>query len=75
MIPLPAWLSGLGLKLIAAGAVVLAILVAVLKLIGIGRKEAEADRAKADQAVRNRVDAVQPPAPGETEKSLEQGKF
>lgn len=75
MIPLPAWLTGLGTKLLVAGAFVLMLLGAVLKLIGIGKKVEQADRAKADHVVRDRVDAVEPPKPGETEKSLQDGKF
>ncbi len=36
---MPAWLSGIGAKLAIAGAIVVAVLLACLKLIGIGRKQ------------------------------------
>lgn len=72
---IPPWLTGLGGKLAFAGAFVLVVLMACLKLIGIGRKAEQGERAKADQVVRNRVDAVKPPETGETSKSLEDGKF
>lgn len=72
---MPAWLTGLGAKLAIATAFVGLALLACLKLIGIGRKAEKADRAQADQVVRDRVDAVRPPAAGETSKSLEEGKF
>ncbi len=72
---MPAWLSGLGAKLAIAAAFVGLVLLAVLKLIGIGRKAEKADRAKADQVVRDRVDAVRPPEAGETEDRLNKGKF
>jgi hypothetical protein len=39
VIPLPAWLTGIGAKIALAGAIALAILLGILKLIGIGRDQ------------------------------------
>ncbi len=68
-------LGGIWAKLLVGGAIVLGLLAA----IGIIRKGgADAQKVKQDaanQKIRDRVDAVQPPAPGETEKSLQDGKF
>ncbi len=68
-------LGGFWAKLLVGSAIVLGLLAA----IGIIRKGgADAQKVKQDaanQKVRDRVDAVQPPAPGETEKSLQDGKF
>ena len=69
------WLSSVWLKVAFAGAFVILLIGAVLKLIGVGRKAERADRAKVDQVVRNRVDAARPPESGETAKSLQDGKF
>ena len=72
---MPAWLTGIGAKLAVAGAIALAVLLACLKLIGIGRDQEKGKRAQADKVVRDRVDAVRPPEAGETEDSLNKGKF
>ncbi len=72
---IPGWLTGLWAKVVFVGAFVGLVLLGALKLIGIGRKAEKADRAQADQVVRNRVDAVRPPEAGETQKSLQEGKF
>jgi hypothetical protein len=67
--------SGLWGKL----ALVAATLMAALAIVGVIRKGgADAERVKragADQKVRARVDAVQPPAPGVVEDRLEKGTF
>ena len=59
MIPLPGWLTGIGMKLAVAGAFVLLLLGAVLKLIGIGRKAEKAEaqtKILKDVEVRHEVD-------------------
>lgn len=60
---------------IAAFAAVGAVLIVIGRAFSAGKASEKADRAKADQVVRDRVDAVQPPAAGETEKALREGQF
>lgn len=68
-------LSDLWGKLLAGLAAAGMILLAVLKIRQGGADAERVARQKADQVVRDRVGAVRPPAPGETEKSLEEGRF
>ena len=70
-----AWLSGVWGKIAAAAAIAGAILLAVLKIRQGGRDAEKVERAAADQKVRDRVDAVKPPAAGETEGRLNKGEF
>lgn len=60
-------------------ALVVTALAGLLALIGIFKKaggDAErVKRAAADKRVEARVDAVQPPAAGETSKALKEGRF
>ena len=74
-----AWLgsifAGIWAKLAIAGAIVLGLLAAI-GIIRKGGADAErVKRQKADQIVRDRVDAVKPPAAGETESRLKDGEF
>lgn len=72
---MPDWLTGFGAKLAAAAVIVVAALLAVLKIRQGGADAERVKRQQADQVVRDRVDAVQPPAGGETERRLDEGRF
>lgn len=68
-------LSGIWGKLAAAAAIVFGALAVIGRLKKAGRDEERVARQKADQVVRDRVDAVRPPQQGETVKALEEGRF
>lgn len=74
-----AWAAFRGSKFMGYAIAVFAAVVAVLIVIGrafsAGKASEQASRAKADQVVRDRVDAVRPPEAGETEDSLRKGRF
>lgn len=73
--PLPAWLTGLPAKLLLIAAAAGAFLLAVLKIRQGGADAQRVEQQKANAKVEGRVEAVRPPAPGETEKRLEEGRF
>lgn len=74
-----AWAAFRGSKFmgyaIAVFAAVAAVLLVIARAFSAGKASEKADRAKADQVVRDRVDAVRPPEAGETEDSLKSGRF
>lgn len=56
---IPAWLGGIWTKVLIAGAFVLLALGAVLKLIGIGRKQEQANQFKREGDMRRKADEVE----------------
>jgi membrane protein implicated in regulation of membrane protease activity len=74
-----AWAAFKGSKFmgyaIAVFAAVAAVLIVIARAFSAGKASEKGERAKADQVVRDRVDAVRPPEAGETEKSLREGQF
>lgn len=78
MIPLPAWLTGLGVKLLLAGAFMLVLLGAVLKLIGIGRSQERGAQAQRTVETQKRItdaDAAGPRTADDVDKRLHDGTF
>ncbi len=69
------FVAGIWGKLLAGLAIAGVALLAVLKIRQGGADAERVRRQQADQAVRDRVDAVRPPAAGETEKALQEGRF
>lgn len=66
--PLPTWLTGLGAKLLLAGAFVLVLLGAVFRLIGMGRTQERGVAAakgmeRTQQANAARAEAFKPVTP------------